>query len=539
MFRHPGSTRIHWGACDSFGSSDSSLSCGFLDVPLDYHNPFAGTARLAVIKASATGPRRGSLFVNYGGPGESGVQDMIQYEDDLLALSGGVYDVISWDPRGVGNLTTPGEIYCFDSAEEHDAFFKGTIELTGIDETGNFTDPSQISALLAQAPTMQKKYTAVGQKCLHAASGKFLRYVGTAAAVRDIVSIADVVDGPNAPINFIGYSYGTLIGSWFINMFPERVGRVILDGVLDPVVFATHDWSVDWDDQLVSADTVYKGMITGCALAGPSGCPAASEGDGPLDIDAKFQALIQAAHDAAQVNSSIPLTAGQLHSLLRIQMYFPEGWNDFMNETYPELVATVKGESPPSGSKSLGKRILGATARSGLFKRVQSDAPSYTPHAIVCGDTIDDFDITMADVFHRLVAGTQNVSHMFGAAWPIIHPCPLWPARAVERYTGPFTKKLANKVLIASNTYDPITSLRNAQALAGLLGNDAALLRLNGFGHQTLSAPSACVDQVMLEYLVNGTLPANNTVCEVNSDFELFQGVNTADILAHLPGSDI
>ncbi|KAI0689859.1 alpha/beta-hydrolase [Cerioporus squamosus] len=533
----PTGSQIRWGPCDQFGTNDTSLACGFFDVPLDYHNIFAGTARLAVIKVRATGPRRGSVFVNYGGPGEPGVQDIIQYKDDLLSLTGGVYDVVSWDPRGVGNLTIPGEIYCFDSAEDHDAFFKGTIELTGIDENGNFTDPAEIAALLAQASPMQKKYSAVGQKCLHGASGRLLRYVGTAAAVRDIVSMADALDGPRAPINFIGYSFGTVMGAWLVNMFPQRVGRVILDGVLDPVFLATHDLSVHWDDQLVSADTVYKGMITGCALAGPGGCAAASQGDGPLDIDAKFQALIQAAHDAAKANASIPLTSGQIHSLLRVQMYYPEGWRDFLNEVYPDLVETVKSESPPSAH--LQKRLDDVVPPRTLEKRVQNDAPSYTPHAIICGDAIDPGDTTIADIFKDLVAGTQNVSHMFGAVWPIIYPCPFWPVRSVERYTGPFNKKLANKILIASNTYDPITSLRNAQALAALLGDDAVLLRLNGFGHQTLSAPSACVDEVMARYLVNGTLPEKNTVCEVNADFELFDGVNTADILANLPASDI
>ena len=89
--------------------------------------------------------------------------------------------------------------------------------MTGIEYTGNFTDPADIDALLAQADLMQKKYEEVGQKCLQSENGKYLRYVGTAAAVRDMVSIADVLDGPHAPVNYLGISYGTLIGSWFLN----------------------------------------------------------------------------------------------------------------------------------------------------------------------------------------------------------------------------------------------------------------------------------------------------------------------------------
>lgn len=112
---------------------------------------------------------------------------------------------------------SPGEIFCFNSVEEYNAFFNGTIEQTGILETGNFTDPAEIQALLSQAPIMQNKYEQAGKKCLHSSNGKLLRYFGTAAAVRDMVSLADALDGPDTPISYAGVSYGTLIGSWFVN----------------------------------------------------------------------------------------------------------------------------------------------------------------------------------------------------------------------------------------------------------------------------------------------------------------------------------
>ena len=123
-------------------------------------------------------------------------------------------------------FASPGEIFCFDSVEEYNTFFNGTIELTGIEETGNFSDPADVQALLSQASLMQKKYEQVGKKCLKAPNGKFLRYIGTAAAVRDMVSIANIIDGPDVPINYIGNSYGTLVGSWFVNS--ESDGTVIL-----------------------------------------------------------------------------------------------------------------------------------------------------------------------------------------------------------------------------------------------------------------------------------------------------------------------
>ena len=150
-----------------------------------------------------------------------------------------MYDIISWDPRGVGNLTvsvqpscvlmrfvsrfslskylSPGEVYCFHSAAERAAFFNGTIELTGILETGNFTDPDDVSTFLAQAPIMQQKYEELGKKCLDSPGGKYLQYLGTPATVRDMVSLANAIEGPDALINYYGISGGTIIGDWFVN----------------------------------------------------------------------------------------------------------------------------------------------------------------------------------------------------------------------------------------------------------------------------------------------------------------------------------
>ncbi|RPD70219.1 hypothetical protein L226DRAFT_616293 [Lentinus tigrinus ALCF2SS1-7] len=249
-------TLIQWGSCDPSVVNDTSLTCGFLDVPLDYHDSSAGTARLALIKANATGERRGTVFFNPGGPGGSGLAFLNDIKDTFLGLTGGVYDIVGWDPRGVGNLTMPGEILCFDSLEEYEAFFNGTIELTGIEETGNFANASDVQALFNQAPIMQAKYEELGRRCLNSPNGKYLRYIGTAATVRDMVSIADALDGPGTPINYLGISYGTLIGSWFINMFPERVGRVVFDGVIDPVFFSTHETSLNVASLLVSTDTI-------------------------------------------------------------------------------------------------------------------------------------------------------------------------------------------------------------------------------------------------------------------------------------------
>ncbi|TFK83373.1 alpha/beta-hydrolase [Polyporus arcularius HHB13444] len=536
------SSQIQWGPCDPTVSNGTSVSCGFLDVPLDYHDPSVGNARLALLKVNATGERRGSVFFNPGGPGDSGVSNLglPGLQQILQQYSGGVYDIVSWDPRGVG-LTVPGELYCFDSIEDYTAHFNGTIELTGIEETGNFTDPADVQALLAQGPSLQKKYDELGQKCLNSTNGKYLKYLGTAAAVRDMVSIANVLDGPDAPINYIGISYGSLIGSWFVGMFPERVGKVVIDGILNPVGFGTQKPSAYFAAQLENSDTVYKGLITGCALSGPAGCPIASEGDGPLDIDSKFQALIKAAHEATKANASVPLTSGVLRVELFAEMYAPADWSRFLNETFPQWQQIISGEAPANGS--LARRADDFVRRNPLMRRASSNntSLSYSSHAVTCGDAIDMPGLQLEDQFKDVINTARNVSHIFGTYWPApIYQCPYWPVRSVERYEGSFNKTLANKIIVASNVYDPITPLTAAEVIASRIGDDAVLLRLNGFGHSTIAEPSICTVNAVAAYFVNGTLPANNTLCEVEpAAFELFPGVTTADIIAHLPSFDV
>ncbi|RPD63509.1 alpha/beta-hydrolase [Lentinus tigrinus ALCF2SS1-6] len=536
-----GGSTIQWGACDSSVVTDASLSCGFLDVPLDYQDPSVGNAKLAIIKANATGERHGSVFYNPGGPGISGLTDLSSalIKDFLLNATGGVYDIISWDPRGVGNLTVPGEVFCFDSAVEYAMFFNGTIELTGILETGNFTNPADVNALLAQAPTMQKKYEELGQKCLNSSSGKYLKYVGTPATVRDMVSIANAIEGPDAPINYYGISYGSLVGSYFVNIFPERMGKVVIDGILNPVKYATQKPYALWSEQFLSTDTVYKGLITGCALAGPAGCPAASDDDGPLDIDAKFQALIRGAYEATKANALAPIPLGLVRQVLLLQLYGPEGWSDFMTNNFTQAVEAIMAEAPANGT--LTTRFEHLVRRNPLMKRATAnDSPSYSREAIQCADAIDLQGVTMEEQFKNIISNTQNVSHIMGALWPVQnYVCPFWPVRAVERFQGPFNNTHGKQFVVASNVYDPVTPLASAEKTARALGEGAVLLRQNGFGHATVAEPSSCTINLLAAYFANGTVPANNTLCEVDADYELFSGVTTVDVIAHLPSTDI
>ncbi|OJT07186.1 hypothetical protein TRAPUB_1958 [Trametes pubescens] len=525
---------IEWGPCDPSVITNPALSCSFFEIPLDYHDPSIGYGRLALAKLNATQDRLGTVFLNPGGPGGSGLDTLNMLADILSSLSGGFYDIFSWDPRGVGSLTTPGEIFCFDSPDEYNVFWNGTVELTGIEMTGNFSDPNDVHALLAQAPIMQAKYDELARRCLRHSSGKFLRYVGTAATARDIVALADALDGPGSLVNYVGTSYGSLLGMWLINMFPERVGRVIIDGIVDPTLLATQETATAFHE-LADADKTYEGFLTGCALAGPQGCPIASaEGQTAADIDATIQALLKQAHDAARRNTSAPVTSEIIRDELLSVIESLGQAALFANTTWPMLVAGVQAEAGPESltARRSTRSARRRTRRSSVSQ--QNQTRSYSNEAILCGDSIDLRRTRMSEVFGTVIAASRNTSEMFSVVWPAeFYACPFWPVRAVERYQGPFNKTLANKVMVVSNTFDPVTPLPEAEAVAALLGDNARLVRQDAFGHTSVSEPSQCLNAVMFAYFVNGTLPEDNsTVCEVDTDFEIFPGVNTEAILA-------
>ena len=113
-------------------------------------------------------------------------------------------------------VRSPGDVLCFADGNDYTSFWNGTIELEGINMIGNFTDQQDIDALLSQADAMQQKYDELGVRCQQHSDGQYLRYIGTAATVRDLVAMVDALDGPGAPVNFVGLSYGTIIGSWLL-----------------------------------------------------------------------------------------------------------------------------------------------------------------------------------------------------------------------------------------------------------------------------------------------------------------------------------
>ncbi|KDN35450.1 hypothetical protein RSAG8_11588, partial [Rhizoctonia solani AG-8 WAC10335] len=264
---------ISWTPC---GNTTIPRECGRFEVPLDYADKKAGTASLAVARLNATvNPRLGTLFVNPGGPGESGVEWVLS--DDMLLIlngTGGQYDIVSWDPRGAGS-TVP-KVECFESGTAEKTFWNGSIRGTNLELRSDFTNTTVRNEFYSHIDEVDSMLIKFGKQC-NTQSKDVLKYIGTPATVRDMVALHDYLEGTKV-INYWGISYGSLLGSFFVNMFPERVGRVIIDGVVNPWNWATKQPLEIGYDSLNSSDATFNAFASSCATAGPSKCAIAQEG---------------------------------------------------------------------------------------------------------------------------------------------------------------------------------------------------------------------------------------------------------------------
>jgi len=245
-------SRIGWTACGP------RLECAGVPVPLDWHHPRGPAITLAVIRhlASHPGQRIGSLFLNPGGPGDSGVAAAADQGEALDAITGGRFDVIGWDLRGTHRST---QVSCFAGSRERAAFWHG------------MPVPTTHRA--------EKRYLAktvgMARHC-GARNGELLAHISTADTVRDLDYLRQLVG--DRRLSYLGESVGTFIGQTYANMFPDRVRAMALDGVIDPVAY-TSGTAAALASGLLSVDSEFGQFLALCDQAGPAACALA--GDGP------------------------------------------------------------------------------------------------------------------------------------------------------------------------------------------------------------------------------------------------------------------
>jgi len=483
--------RVAWSPCHA---ELGPFQCGTVQVPLDYDQPDGATISIALVRLPATDPQRriGSLLINPGGPGGSGVSFTIfvgpsVYSDEVRAR----FDLVGFDPRGIARGTA---LHCFGTARQQEPYFTP----------------------LAFPSTPEEEQTWIAaDRYLDAAcdqrGGRIAEHMSTANVARDLDVLRRAVG--DQQLTYAGYSYGSYLGVTYANLFPDKVRALVIDGVVDPIA-----WSTGRDNQATSvpfttrlradagAQATLGEFFRLCDAAGPACAFSGNAADRYAALAAKLKAHpIQTTFpdgSVAELNYStlIGLTLGVLAN----------GGKDITWEDFAGLL--VDFESPPAPAR-LGARLQLLWQRQAYitrrgFPRYPNDVEGFP--AVACADS-DNPDSYAA--WSTAGAAADAAFGYFGRIWTWFSSiCAEWPRSDEDRYVGPFNRLTANPVLVVGNQFDSNTPYEGALTVANLLPN-SALLTLHGWAHTSLLL-SRCVDDAVTRYLIDRAVPQPGTVCE-------------------------
>ncbi|WP_051797207.1 alpha/beta hydrolase [Catenuloplanes japonicus] len=435
----PGPDRFHrqrvtWQACPA---GDVPLECARVTVPVDWAAPGGATLTLKVTRHRATGNRLGTLFLNPGGPGASGAAFTATAASRFGQRTRDAYDLVGWDPRGVGESSP---LTCPESA---DAAYR----------------EARLPATVRERLTFERVTAAWARAC-RAASGPLFDHVDTISTVRDLDVLRAVLG--ETTLSYTGMSYGTRIGIFYADLFPTRVGRMVLDAATDPA----SDNADFWRGASLAAQRGFDDYLAGCA-ARPA-CPLT--GLPPAEARTTVGRLLSTPGPAQDYLATV------VSSLVKS----PGSWPDLDGF----LTEALHGDIMPV------------------------DLPAdVAHHAINCLDLPDHRTAAqvMADDA-RAAADRPVFGHMMMASTL----CPQWPARATGR-PHPVTAPGAAPVLVVGTTHDTATPYEWSVSTARRLANGRLLTR-DATGHVAYTR-NPCVTEAVDTYLVDGLLPPGNTVC--------------------------
>lgn len=465
-------TPIAWGPCRPAGRR---LQCARIRVPLDWDRPNGRTIQLALIRhlASKPGKRIGSMLINPGGPGDTGVGLVRGLGAEIDTWGGGRFNVVSWDPRGTNAST---HVRCFRSERAERRFWEDT----------------SIPISKAASERYRRKTVALARRCGDV-SGWLLPHISTADTARDLDHLRSLVG--DRRLTYVGLSYGTYLGQTYANMFPGRVRAMLLDAVVDAVPYSSGFESYIANG-VSAADPVFARFLSLCEKAGPQRCALAGHPRSPADRVGRLFARLQRAPIPAP--SASP--AGKLtYSELLVSQFNPLR----LPETWPaaamDLDAAVRGDG--SALATQARTLLTPAAFAGAT----------TSAAVSCADTPAR---QASRSWPQVIGRFSRIGRLYGAllGWWLWAPCASWPVRGQDNYRGPWNATTDNPILVMGNRHDPATAYVNAVRVARRLGN-AVLLTQNGYGHVSFHDPSACIDRARVDYLVRLNTPPKGTVC--------------------------
>jgi pimeloyl-ACP methyl ester carboxylesterase len=465
---------INWEACKFTGGQETSLpkgtECGRLAVPVDYADPDGDAATLALIRFPATGQRVGSLLVNPGGPGESGIEAAIGMVETLPEQVRQSFDFVGFDPRGVGS-STPA-LWCNSDADNDRLRADNVVEYT----------PEGVAHI-------EKETKEFIQRCVDKMGDEFLANVGTVNVAKDLDSIRAALGEDK--LTYLGYSYGTRIGAEYAEQFPQNVRAMILDGAVDP-----NADPVQADlDQAAAFQQAFDDFAADCAKS--ADCPLGTD---PSKAVTFYRSMVDPLVDKpAKTEDPRGLSYSDAIVGTIMALYSPNLWRhlqDGLTELKIGQGDTMLALADMYMRRDAQGRYSNATDARVAVNCV--DQPAITDPKVIV-----DEDRQM-----REIAPFMSYGEFTGRA--PMPTCAFWPVPPTSKPHELSVPGLP-PTLVVSTTNDPATPYQAGVDLARQLGG--ALLTYDGTQHTVVFQGNKCVDDYATAYLIDGKLPPKGAKC--------------------------
>jgi pimeloyl-ACP methyl ester carboxylesterase len=506
--------KLHWADCSNLSPG---AQCATVPLPLDYDQPKGPQTTIAMLRIKAGDPTHkiGTLFLNPGGPGGSGVQLAAAAPTFLSPRLLARFDIVGFDPRGTNYSDN---VRCWRTQGEQTAALTGLA--TGFPWTG-----AEKTAYVKSAKAFGKACSTAGQPL----SGS----MSTAEVARDLDVLRRAVG--DKQLTYAGFSYGTYLGQVYANLFPDRVRAVVIDGVIDPIAWAGTPATagIPQTARLRSGEGAAKALheiLIRCGKAGPRACSFATTGDPLTNYGAIVARLKKGPVKLTLPDGTVfPVSYPNLVGVLLSDLYDPAG-SAGIADALTQLFTAIQAPAAP-GTAAAARQSLAGAALARTVKARRDSRSAKTPRAavtpfpagfpysnspeafqsVLCTDGLNPAD---AGKWPAYADANAKVAPDFGPLWTWASaPCAssTWTVHDEDAYTGPFTRRTVNPVLVIGNYWDPATNYGSAVKVASLLPN-SRLISSDSWGH-TAYGTSACVTTAIEDYVLVKKLPAVGLHC--------------------------